>query len=521
MKKLSAICPAALALLWGCQPSGPPAPGQAAGPAPADEAQGASLRVEPLAVQQARAYPETATGIFTSLADFEDVPGGDRGYMQAGHFTIRPKASGGLTKFVVNVTRTGVGALEAVLPAGSELVFSIPHVHDFTGYRLLSMALYSRGLRDDLRVRLVTDDASWRSHRELVRPGWNTVLIDIQRLAEAKGFDPTSVQSIRIGFADAAGAVRFNLDDILLIDNTRTIRPTPPGVVLRKSGLDYSLTLPGWSGKLDLSQGADGLWRWRGLRAEVRLAGPQGKLAASGEHLELMGGRRVGQVELLEHNGVRLRLANTWYFPTRAGQWASLAVRRIRWEHTFYGDGRWLVDGLLNHAGGRDLSSVGIFLSRPASGSGGGLSDHHLLRDFAGTIGRWHYLVPPGGPRGKTVAENYLRPGRLGRLIAAGGHFGSGDSGRDGFDESQGCFVLGARAGHCRFTFHPPPEGSWAPAFLISGRWAGTPHVTSEGMAIRRVVQRADGSILFALPGCVRRPTAVEVTGRAALLAGE
>jgi len=320
-----------------------------AGGAAVCRATGKPLSVDPLAVQQAGAYGETATGIFASLADFEDVPAGQRGYTQVGHFTIRPEAPGGQRGFVVNVTRTGVGALEVDLPAGSELVFAAPHMHDFTGYRLLSMALYSRSLRDDLQVRLLADGGSWLSHRTLVLPGWSNVLIDIQRLGEAKGFDVTAVESIRLGFADAAGPVRFNLDDIMLIDNARTIRPTPPGVVLRKSGLDYSLTLPGRAGKIDLAQGADGLWRLGGLQAEVRLGGPGEKAAGGGEHLELMGERRVGQVELLEHNRIRLRIANTWYFPTRAGEWASLAVRRIRWEHTFYADGRWVTEGMLNN----------------------------------------------------------------------------------------------------------------------------------------------------------------------------
>lgn len=218
------------------------------------------------------------------------------------------------------------------------------------------------------------------------------------------------MESIRLGFADAAGPVGFNLDDIMLIDNARTIRPTPPGVVLRKSGLGYALTLPGLAGEIRLAQGADGLWRLEGHEAEVRLAGAGEGLAAEGEHLELMGTRRVGQVEVIEHNSIRLRLANTWYFPTRAGQWASLAVRRIRWEHTFHADGRWVTAGMLNNAGGREISSAGVFLARLAAWLGGGVSDRHILPDFAGAVGRWHYLTAPAGPAGATMAENYLRP---------------------------------------------------------------------------------------------------------------
>jgi len=520
MKNLSAIILAGGGLLCGCGLTGPVGPERAEParqPAPAGNE---PLSVAPLAVQQARAYGETATGVFLSLADFEDVPGGERGYTQVGHFRVVPEAPGGRRAFVVNVTRTGVGGLEATLPPGSELVFTAPGIRDFTGYKLLSMALYSRSLRDDLRISLVARGASWRSHRTLVRPGWNNVLIDIQRLGQAEGFDVTGVESIRLGFGDAAGPVRFNLDDVMLIDNERTIRPTPPGVVLRKSGLDYSLRLPGWAGTIDLAQGADGLWRLGRLQAEVRLAGAGEKLPAKGEHLERMGRRRVGHVELLEHNSVRLRIANTWYFPTRAGQWASLAVRRIRWEHTFYADGRWVTEGMLNNAGGREISSAGIFLSHPAAFSPSGVSDHLILADFAGAVGRWHYLAAPPSATGRTAAQNYLRPGRLSRRIAAGDVFAPGDAQRDGFDESQGCYLLAARSGHCRFTVHPPAEGLWDPVFLVRGPWAEKVHVSSEGMAIREVVRRPDGSVLFHLSGWVRRPRAVEVTGKPALLAG-
>jgi hypothetical protein len=471
------------------------------------------LRVEPLPVQQAKAYPETATGVFASLADFEDAFGGERGHTQVSRFTIHPAGSAGRRKFVVNITRTGAGAMEVVLPPQSELVFAIPYVHDFTGYRLLSMALYSRSLRDDLQVTLETDGAAWRSGRTLVRPGWNTILIDIQRLADVEGFRITGVRAMRIAFADAAGPVWLNLDDVMVIDNRRTIRPTPPGIVLRKNGLDYDLALPGRKEPIGLVQHADGLWRLRGPRAEIRLAAPGGELATAGEHLALMGRRRIGQVAVLEHNAVRLRLANTWYFPTRAGEWASLAVRKIRWEHTFYADGRWVAQATLNNAGGREVGSIGVFLPVEVAWSDGTISRQRVVRSFAGPVGRWQWLLPPPGPNGKAIAAAYGRPGRLAARIARGGAFAPGDPQRDGFDESQGCYFLAARAGQCRFSLVPPPGGLWEPAFRVAGRWRGPVHVSSEGLAVRPVVTLADGSALFRLPGQIRRPTAVEVTG--------
>ena len=518
--RLTALLAGALGLLAGCQRSESVKPGASEASRRAGAAADRlSYRIEPLLVQQSQAYPEAAGGMFVSLADFEDVPGGRRGFRQVGHFVIRPGRPGGKCRFAVNVTRTGVGALEVALPPGSELEFTIPHCRDFTDYTLLSLAVHSRTVRDDLRVAVASDGASWRSGRKLVRPGWNNILVDIRRLRDVKGLDVTSVRSLRLGFADAAGPVWFHLDDVLLIDNTRTIRPTPAGVVLSKSGLDYRLKLPGQPREIALRQCPDGLWRFEGPAARIRLAGPGQELPTSGEHLELMGARRVGQVGVLEHNRIRLRLANTWYFPKRAGEWASLAVRTIRWEHTFYGDGRWVAQGMLNNAGGREISSVGLFVPVPAAWAGGRVADHYVLTDFAGEVGRWQYLVAPSGPMGKTISQNYLRPGRLRPGIVAGGLFASGDAGRDGFDESEGCFFLGAKAGHCRFTVVPPPEGLWNPVFLVSGRWSGRIDVCSEGLAIRSAVRRADGSVVFVLPGLVRRPTAVEVAGKAPPLA--
>jgi len=511
------------ALPGGCKPfeswlgrgggamSRPAAPGAAV--LPKDD-----FRLEPLIVQQAKLYPETAGGRFVSLADFEDVPDGPRGFEQIAHFAVRPEGPGAQRKFVVNITRTGVGALEAALPAGAELEFALPHFHDFTGYTLLLLAVHSRTVRDDLRVTLVSRTGRWRSQRKLLRPGWNHVMVDIRRLTEESGFDVPRVEALRIGLPDAAGGVWLGLDDVLLIDNQRTIEPAPAGVQLRKSGLDYTLSLPGQGEEVSLTQQSDGLWRFGRLGAQVRLAGVGEDLPAEGERLELMGARRIGQVELLEHNRIRLRLANTWYFPKRAGEWASLAVRTIRWEHTVYGDGRWIVQGTLNNAGGTEISSVGVYLPVEAAWAGGILSDHHILREFSGEVGRWRYLLPPSGPAAKTITRNYLEPGRLAPTIAGQGAFAPGDAARDGFDESQGCYFLAAEAGHCRFTLLPPPEGLWNPVFLISGRWVGPTYVGSEGLAVRTVVRQPDGSILFLLPGAIRRPAAVEVTGKAPLL---
>ena len=468
--------------------------------------------LEPLPVQQAKAYPETATGRFLSLADFEDTPYGNRGSEQVGHFTTDGRGRTTPPRFVVTPSRTGAGALGAVLRPGDELVFHIPYACDMSAYTLLSMALHSETLRDDLRVMLVGEKGTWTSHGALVREGWNTVLIDIQRLGQAGGFDTRRVRRVHLCFANAAGEVGLALDDVMLIDNRRAIEPVPPGCELSKNGLDYLLRPAGRNEQVSITQSPDGLWRLGDQQGTIQLARRDGKPPVFADALEVMGARRVGLVELVEHNPIRLRLANTWYFPSRRGEWASLAVRRIVWEHTFYADGRWATHLTLNNAGGADIAAVRIRLPAPAAWHGGAVADTLEQRDFAGTAGRWSYLLAPPGDDQGLHQHSFHHPARLdvklGGLIEQAGH-----PARDGFDERQGCYVLVARRGNCRFTVVPGAAGPINPVFRVVGPWDGPVRVSSEGLAVREVVKLPDGSALFRLPGKIDRPTAVEVVG--------
>ncbi len=504
-------------------------------PAPAGPAEPATIPVEPLVRQQARAYPEIAGGKYVCLADFEDEPspagaskapagaadtGGAvaapaavAGRQQVDRFHIEPETPGAARQFVVNITRTGVGAMEVTLPAGAQLVFDIPAGQDLRPYKLLSMALFSRTLRDDLQVTIDSDGGSWQSPRALVQPGWNNVLLDIQNAGRSDSFDASRVRRLRLSFADAAGAVWFNLDDVMLIDNARQIKPVPPGAELFKSGLNYSLKLPGRDEPVRIEQDPDGLWRMGAFQAELRIAGAGEKLPAGGEKLDALGSRRIGQIELLEHNEIRLRLASTWYFPSRAGQWVSMAVRQIRWEYTIYGDGRCVVQGVLNNAGGREIATVGVFTATDAAFYGGAAGRQMVVNDFAGEVGRWRYMVLPPGQSGPVLASNYLHPGGIRPSVAEPGARAVGDGDRDGFDESQGCYFLAARAGQCRFVLDPPPEGLLDPVLLLAGPWEGDVAVSSEGLAVRSVVRRPDGSALVRLGGLHRKPMAVEVSG--------
>ncbi len=497
-------------------------------PKPVEPPKDPALYVAPLPVQQAAAYPETVTRRFVSLADFETQPA-----EQVSWFTFSGQTASGLApdrtppsrKLVVNVTRTGAGAMEVLLPAGMQLVFNIPQIHDFSGYTLLSLALYSETLRDDLRITVASDASSWRSLPTLVQPGWNTVLVDIRRLGQLRDFDIKGVRAMKLEFADAAGPVRFNLDDIMLVDNRRAISPLPPGLRMEKNALDYKLALQGRPEPLEIRQSEDGLWRMGQDQPLVQLSAPKEPPPPSAERLAPMGDRRVGEVEILENNPLRLRIANTWYFPSRAGEWASLAVRRIRWEYTFYSDKRFVTHLEFNNAGGSPLADLRIRWPQlvalagepPHGGTTSPVAGSSLTREIElpnpPEVKRWDYLtVAPDGRR-ELMQRNFLHPGKLIRTLGTQGAFAPGDVDRDGFDESEGCYFLLASRGHCRFTIVPPEGGLLDPAFRVGGDWPRVPTVSCEGLAIRDAVRLADGSVLLVLHGLIAKPTAVEVEG--------
>ncbi|MDP6543118.1 MAG: hypothetical protein QGH60_03950 [Phycisphaerae bacterium] len=470
---------------------------------------------DPLPLQQARAYGETVTGLFVSLVDFEDAADGPKGHSQVGQFSIAPSDKRGRRKFVVNITRTGIGAMEVTLGPGAKLNFASPEIHDFTGYTLLTMALYSEALRDDLQVTLVSRSGSWTSHRTLVTPGWNNVLIDIQRLARVKGFSITSVREVHITFADAVGDVTFNLDDIMLIDNRRTIEPTPPGIKLLKRGLDYELTVPGRKKPIALNQSTDGLWRLMHRQGIVRLSADDKPLAGGTEDLAVMGNRKVGRVEIVEHNKLRLRMVNTWYFPTRAGEWASLAIRQIKWAYTIYADGTWITNVELNNAGGKEIRKVGLFIGEPVAWDDGAVGSERIEANFTGPVARWNYMFASPHANQRAAFDQYLQPGRIDIQMGRGDLHAPGDTNANRFDESRGCYYLSAnRAGHCRFTFHPGRIGRRNAVFHVTGPWGKTVSVNAAGMVLRQITRPGDGSVLFVLPGRVTTPKRIEVTGK-------
>ncbi len=465
-------------------------------------------------VQQINTYPQVRGSVFVSLADFESSPVRGAGDKQTEHFSFDPGRDSGDHAFTVSVIRTGMGAMRVKLAPDAELVFAVPDVHDFSEYTLLSLSLHHEGFRDDLRVKLVSESGSWTSHPHLVKEGWNTVLVDLRPLRKVAGLDLTRVREIHLTFCDARRGVQFCLDDILLIDNCRVLKPTPAGITLERAGLDYTLTLPGWDEPLRIKQGADGLWRVEGCSAVLRLQGPGEQVVEKGEQLGVMGDRRMGRMEVMELNRLRVRLANTWYFPTHAPQGISLDVKKIRWEYTFYPDGRWVTFLGLNDSGGKEIDSMEIVLDREAAWGDGAMRTRLFVRGLTGGVGRWAYLLVPDVPHGEVLLRDYLHPGRV---HPGGGKLTTppvGSGGEESFDSHQGCYVLKGLHGNCRFTVFPAPNGLLNGVFRVLGNWRGRVHVSSQGLVIRSVAHLSDGSLLFSIPGLVDLPAQIEITDR-------
>ena len=479
--------------------------------------------LQPLIVQQREAYPETITGKFISLADFERSElTGQSGRSQLRYFSILPPRQGASLKFVVNITRTGAGAMEVSLPAGASLIFHVPGIHDFSKYTLLTMAIYARSLRDDLMIRISTDKAAWETHPMLIKPGWNNVKIDLARLKMMSDFNPRRVRTIRLWFSHSTSPLRINIDDIMLIDNRRWIEPVPAGMRLFKSGLDYAIHLPYRIKPVRLRQCDDGLWRLVDEPIRLILDGDRDSFfpPTDADYLSDvlgMGRLRVGQVELIEHNSIRLRIANTWFFSDVSGKRESTDTRKIRWEYTFYRDGKWITDVILNNVGGPPIRAVKIVIPKEAVFSDGSTGPLKQVKPFTAPVGRWDFLIPPPDKKADLHKDNFVHPARINVQVGQVKIL-SGDIDGDGFDQAQGCYNILADKGRCRFVLKP--QGKLLnPVIRVFGMRLSTNSnvcrrvsVNCEGRAIREFVSLPDGSILFMLSGVVNHPIWVEAT---------
>ena len=162
-------------------------------------------------------------------------------------------------------------------------------------------------------------------------------------------------------------------------------------------------------------------------------------------------------------------------------------------------------------AGGEPIGRVTIDLGpQEAAWASGETGPRRDEENFVGPVASWGYLVAP--TFGRRWMANYRSPGRLEPVIADGDAFAPGDGNRDRFDESQGCYYLRARDGHCRFRIVPGAEPLKQPAVRVMGPWDGAVSINVEGRAVRHYARLDDGSVLFCLLQDVDRPVFVELS---------
>lgn len=461
-------------------------------------------------IDPAAACPETIPGNYLWLADFEETSTRSAAE-QVRHFRVESEAEEDRIFLVSDRAHTGEGSAKITLSPGGRLVFSRSISPSDVEFTFLSMAVYSEVFRDDLCLTVTLGGKERRFPPSLIEPGWNIVLFDI-RFLRPSGFEPSVEIKLLVEFSDAAGAMEIGLDDLMLVDNVRELAGTPEGIRVARNGLDYVLSIRGWDFPMALRQGEDGLWRLSEGRIRLQIFGEEDSLANTEEYLDLLGERKIGQIEILECNPIRIRLANRWYFPSRGGEWRSLSVQKIVWEQTFYGDGRWVTSLEMNNAGEREIRAVRLTSREPTAWSGGSITRELFEDTFSGPVRRWSALRAAKSPAGDKALRNYLLPGRVEVRLGEEGHFVSSDKNRDHFDESQACYYFRSASRHGRFAWFPPEGGERNPVFRVTGLDEGEVIVTCQGQAVHEVVRLEDASILFQLRGDFELPVEVEIS---------
>jgi len=152
---------------------------------------------------------------------------------------------------------------------------------------------------------------------------------------------------------------------------------------------------------------------------------------------------------------------------------------------------------------------------RPLAWADGQVSAHRTAGPLLVPIWRGDFLTasPTRGAEARQ-GQPYARPGSLEAVEPSRCGFAPGDRGRDGFDESQGCYSIVAREGRVQLMFHPPLGSVEEPVLMIRGNWRGPVLVNVAGRAVRRMVRLEDGAWLAILPGWYDQAVPVEISGR-------
>ncbi|HPS51972.1 MAG TPA: hypothetical protein PLK08_00300 [Phycisphaerae bacterium] len=409
-------------------------------------------------------------------------------------------------------------AVKAVLPPKAWLTYQAGRKQplDIANFTHLAFDMEYSGEIGVCQVIIDSDSGQWTSRPIAVSRGVNQVILGIHQLWRSVDFDVHAVSALKIGFPDAELNRGFILRNVRFLRDLRNVSPSPAGIELQEIGWDYILKFCDSGERLELFRSDDGLWRMGLAQPVLRLARFGGrKLAESGgEELDAMGKDRFGEVDLLEHNIVRIQLADNWYFNGFEGGIKAFSNRYVRWTYTIYGDGRCVVAAELDNSGGPELEKVEISVrSQRAAWHGKGMSGAMSDDSFIGPMGKWTFMTVIGDKNRMRFFQNYLNPAKIKPILSQKGIFAPGDADRDGFDESQGCYCLAGRPAGCKFEVICDEKPLFLPIFKIFGPWKKLPTVVVEGRRIEKKVLLGDGSVLFELPGEYRRNFTVEVLG--------
>jgi hypothetical protein len=189
-----------------------------------------------------------------------------------------------------------------------------------------------------------------------------------------------------------------------------------------------------------------------------------------------------------------------------------MAIPQIRWQHTFYADGRHVTHVEINNAGGEGLRGAELSSDEPVAWFGHGLSAILAAETPGETVLRFDYLRAPSGPEAALLEQNYLAPAYVVAVLADRWP-DDGQPRTNHFNPATGCYELASRTGQCRLQLIPPPEGLLRPTFRISGPWEGPVCANCSGIPVQNVVSLSDGSVLFTLDRRITTPAVVEVSG--------
>lgn len=526
---------------------------------------------------QRQSYPDAAGNRFVALADFEqDAPLTAFSVSESESEEASVPARRDRSRYRHETGRASmrVDAPNVAHPLVLDLGTLAPSARDWSDYTLLlfSADVASPGPDARLTVHVLSEDdrgPGWERTFVLHRP-WQTVRVDLAEVGNA--VDLKNVSAIRWWLEPPNDALRLNLDDLLLIDDTRWI--------VGPSTTDGHLSVSVRGGRLHVASRdrfeltfADGVLERVSAILPTSIAAPQGLgpwllpadanrlgdtdfvVACDDPEIFASWGRAVRSSQrLVEHSTARVVVDGEWEFISsdtdRRGP-------RLIWRYTVYPNGNvfcrlladpadnwpasasgvgltyngripWTVESLPREVARaailrRTESETVLWATEPATtrprlydwiSADRNAGCLFYVQEPLDALDSVHYLrIGPSGPSGDhAMVQSWLDP--LSITCSSGRVRGDqpGDRNHDGFNESEGCYEL-------EMTDHVlrAELGPIAPAYdhVVLRIHGARPNerVTAalSGRLLGTDARDANGNLLLTLPETLRSPKVLEV----------